>query len=436
MSWGVALRNAVGLGLSGIPSLKKTSAYPTVVFNFLSGSLDPRITFTRASSATYFNSSGTLTSAATDVARFDYNTSTLTPLGLLIEEQRTNSIRNNTGVGGSAGVFPTNWSSSFTIDGLTLTIGAPVTQTGLPCVDIRINGTSTASRTNINLVSFETVNQIAAAVGQTWTGSAFVKLQAGSLTNILNVGIQVSERDAAGAYLSDGTTLFVPTSAAINTQRQTVTRTLASATTAFVRPTVCVSYNSGVAIDITLRIASPQLEQGAFATSVIQTSTTAITRAADSALVTGTNFSSWYNNAQGTVMAEFGAYGNGGASKNPGIIQIDDATTNNYIRLFAGSSLSPVFQVTNGGTNQAYLSFGTLTTTAVSKIAGSYLVNNLSKSFNGTYPEVDTSGTLPTLNRMLIGSGSSGVNETNGYIRSFKYYPIALTDGRLQAITL
>jgi hypothetical protein len=52
------------------------------------------ITFTRASSATFIDSAGTLQTAAVDVPRFDHNPTTGESLGLLVEEQRTNLLLN------------------------------------------------------------------------------------------------------------------------------------------------------------------------------------------------------------------------------------------------------------------------------------------------------------------------------------------------------
>jgi hypothetical protein len=60
------------------------------------GTLDPRITFTRASGATYFDVTGTMQTAATNVPRFDYDPVTHAAKGLLIEEQRINLLLNST----------------------------------------------------------------------------------------------------------------------------------------------------------------------------------------------------------------------------------------------------------------------------------------------------------------------------------------------------
>ncbi len=79
--------------LSGAPG-------PSLDLNFLSGMLDPRITFTRAAGpATYFDATGTLQTAGTNVARFDYDPVTLASRGLLIEEARTNLLLNSASLG-------------------------------------------------------------------------------------------------------------------------------------------------------------------------------------------------------------------------------------------------------------------------------------------------------------------------------------------------
>jgi len=94
--FGIPIRNGVSIGLGSIVSLASQGLLaPSLSLNFTSGVLDPRITFTRASTATYFNSSGVLTSAAINEARFDHNPTTLAALGLMIEASKTNLVLNS-----------------------------------------------------------------------------------------------------------------------------------------------------------------------------------------------------------------------------------------------------------------------------------------------------------------------------------------------------
>lgn len=86
------MRYGLGLGLSVWNS---NYLYPSMSLDFLSGSLDPKVTFTRASTATYFGSDGLLKIAAVDVPRFDYGPVTMQPKGMLIEESRTNILLNS-----------------------------------------------------------------------------------------------------------------------------------------------------------------------------------------------------------------------------------------------------------------------------------------------------------------------------------------------------
>jgi hypothetical protein len=88
---GVAMFNWTGSWTAGTPSLD---------LNFMTpGSLDPRITFTRGSTATYFDVTGTMQTAATNTPRWDYDPVTHALRGLLIEEARTNVLLNSATLG-------------------------------------------------------------------------------------------------------------------------------------------------------------------------------------------------------------------------------------------------------------------------------------------------------------------------------------------------
>jgi hypothetical protein len=84
------------------------SVRPTLDLDFAnSKTLDPRIEFTRASGGSYVGADGLIKYAGVNEARFDHDPVTGESLGLLVEEARTNSIRNNTMVGAAAGTTGT-----------------------------------------------------------------------------------------------------------------------------------------------------------------------------------------------------------------------------------------------------------------------------------------------------------------------------------------
>lgn len=93
-------RNAIALGVSQHAVLGSgplfTQLAPSLLLQFAGAeTLDSRITFTRTTTATRTNASGLIESVAINAPRFDYNPTTLAPLGLLIEEQRTNRVLNS-----------------------------------------------------------------------------------------------------------------------------------------------------------------------------------------------------------------------------------------------------------------------------------------------------------------------------------------------------
>ena len=69
---------------------------PSLDLSFMTpGSLDGRITFTRASTATYFDVTGTLQTATANTPRWDYDPVTHALRGLLMEDARTNLLLNS-----------------------------------------------------------------------------------------------------------------------------------------------------------------------------------------------------------------------------------------------------------------------------------------------------------------------------------------------------
>lgn len=72
---------------------------PTLSYPFAAsgsaGAVGPALTFTRASAQTGFSSAGVMSSYASDVPVYDYNPTTLAPLGLSLWEARTNLFLNS-----------------------------------------------------------------------------------------------------------------------------------------------------------------------------------------------------------------------------------------------------------------------------------------------------------------------------------------------------
>jgi len=213
-----------------------------------------------------------------DVPRLDYRNadgSLNSCPRLLLEPQRTNSIRNSTMVGavaGSPGTAPTNWATA--TSGLTQTIVGIGVESGLQYIDLRFNGTSTGTTVTIQQ---EGVLTAAASVGQVWTSSIYSKVISAP-TPPSSYQIRLREGTSGGSFVADGLQTFVPTS---SLQRFVYTRTNTGATTAFLQPSIVININSGATYDFTIRIAAPQMELGAYPTTYIPTTTAAVTRIVD-----------------------------------------------------------------------------------------------------------------------------------------------------------
>lgn len=184
--------------MTSIPLLARSPLIPDVRMPLLTG-LPSGMTFTRASTGTYFGSDGYVHTAANNEPRFEFHPVTLQPRGLLIEESKTNSVRNSTMQGASVpSTLPSGWVYGG-LSGLTRNVICVGTEYGLPYIDIQFVGTPTVGGPAYILFSASTV--IPANVGQMWTASFYARIVNGSTANVSNLLIGIDEASSVGGYL-------------------------------------------------------------------------------------------------------------------------------------------------------------------------------------------------------------------------------------------
>jgi hypothetical protein len=399
---------------------KRLSKGIRLALDFTSGVLDSRITFTRASSGTRVNSSGFIESIASNLPRFDYDPVTLAPKGLLIEEQRTNLLTYSSEFDNAV------WTKT------NATVSANVT--------IAPDGTLTADKLEPATTASTSIYQSVVIAASSYTGSVYVKKGSGA-------------SDANRFYLRDPITSTTLLQVAIDYDTLVITYVIGS-TGASVQNVgngwlrVSLTITSSLTIGNTLRYGvcfvgnnetagefayawGAQLEAGAFPTSYIPTTSATVTRVADNASMVGSNFSSWYNQNEGTIYSQWML---GGDNTSANVYNINDTTATNYIRNRYGSAgtandnavtVSSVVQQTLTATNQVALY-------AMYKNAMAYKQNDFARSANGTLITGST-GNIPFVSQMNIG-GIVG-DYLNGHIQSIKYYPTRLPNADLQRLT-
>ena len=356
-----------------------------------------------------------LLTAASGVARFDHNPVTFSSLGLLIEESRTNLLTYSEQFNDAA------WTKTNS----TITANANVAPDGTLTSDLFVptttNGVHAAAQTLTVTAVAHTQSVYAKAGGYSWLtismdGSNFVyyDLLNGVLGTVGANHTATITPVGNGWYRCTATQTFTAGS-------RTVFYNVASANN-----TASFAGNGYAGVFIW----GAQLEVGAFATSYIPTVASQVTRAADAASMTGTNFSSWYNQAEGTMYADV-TYGNLTALKQ--IFQLGAGTSGALTTRFSSDGSNANFQVVNT-TLEVNLNLGTVSTNA--KMSGAYKFNDFAGSLNGATPVVDTLGTLPNLlDTAFIGNRSGSDRFLNGTIRKIAYYPIRVSNTNLQALT-
>jgi hypothetical protein len=412
------VRNELWRRARAVPSLDLRFADDKTLTDAVTG--QNLITFTRASSGTFVDSAGVIQTATTDVPRFDHNPTTGESLGLLVEEQRTNLLvrseefDNASWTKTAASITPdasTAPDGTITADDLTITTSQTVQ--GLSSSTFTADGTSS------------------------YTFSIFIKktISTGVNLNIYFRGAIGSGGQYTGLTLNTqsgfvGFNLNSATSGTYSVQDLgswwRVSSSAGGIPAGSMRAHVRLS-SQGVGTVITLWGA--QLEVGAFPTSYIPTTSATVTRSADVASITGTAFSSWYRQDEGTVFAEYRTP----ASDTRGVVGFNDNTANERIAFYT-SGADPKLTVVDGGVTQADINGGTVTASVMTKSAGAFAVNDFALAHAGGAAVTDTNGTMPTPDRVLIGADQAG-NYQNDRIRRLTYWPTRLANSTLQEVT-
>jgi hypothetical protein len=185
----------------------------------------------------------------------------------------------------------------------------------------------------------------------------------------------------------------------------------------------------------TVNVWGGQIEEGAFATSYIPTTTATVTRAADVASITGTNFSSFYNQTEGTVFSEYSRLANIAGR----IFTFNDTTSSDQIRFngTVSTAIRPDWQIIDGGSTQAnVLGTSEIAVGGTGRSAGAYKINDFQQATNNSLGIADTVGTVPTITVLNIGANETGSGSMlNGTIKRITYWATRLANATLQAIT-
>jgi hypothetical protein len=288
---------------------------------------------------------------------------------------------------------------------------------------------------------------ISVTSGTTYTLSCYAKPAGRNFIQLLFIGGFVTSVFAIVDITNGtvGTTAGSPTVTVANVgngwYRISITATATSTTTTTVQLRPAASSGTGFYQgNGTSGICTwgAMVEAGAFPTSYIPTTSATVTRAADVASITGSNFSSWYNQTEGTLNAEVVSIATT-VSAYPVCFEISDAGSNNWIGLSTNTFFNARVGMRAGGFSQVDMFAGTTTVglpaNVLTKYNFGYFANNAAASRNGEVASVDTVCTIPTgMTQSRIG-GSVWLSQWNGTIKRLTYWPTRLANTTLQQIT-
>ena len=414
---------------------------PTLNLDFAnSQSLDSRITFSRGSIGTRVNRNGLIETIAANQPRFDYDPVTGECRGLLIEESRSNLFTYSDDAATAWGIK----------SGLTVSANTDIAPDGNQTMDTLVED---AARNDKYLERQITVN-----ANQNITWSCYVKplrrtnifliiYDGASYSNNVNFRYEFSNQTVAFSaafgtgtfgsysvvYVGNGVYRMV-----LSGQPTTSASTSVRIRIGFVNQS---STYTGTGVSAAA-VWGAQLEAGAFPTSYIPTSASTVTRSVDNAEMTGTNFSSWYNQTEGTFFynGTLPFITNDTVTRVPFGVSNGLNFANSMYVSKTSTSLALSFSAVNNNVSQTSGSSLPSMTSSKIKIAAAVADKNIySSGYGGVVNKSSrTSAAIPPATRLTLGKepwNAGAGNPIIGCINKFAYYPKALSPAELQYLT-
>lgn len=416
-----------GLTLSGV------EGNPNWAFNFLLGQRPTGSTFTRGSSGWYFNSSGVIVSASTNVARFDYDPATLAPLGYLTEMQSTNAITQ------SQALTATGWTSA----NLTVTDNVQVAPDGTTTgATIRENSATSAHKAQYDPISPVSGSVYGVSVfaknisGSRWlqlnvTGLDYVNFQPSTGT----IGsLSANASNAVARQLANGWWRF----SFFYTAPATATTSLRLYTANASDAVGGVSYaGDGTS---TIAVWGVQFETaGVGVTSYIPTAGSTVTRSQDILSLPLTSLPGWNASKGGVLVATYRLFTL--VPSTPGNNQIaasiDDGSNNNRVQVVPNNAGAGTMRgiMASGGISINQTGGTSSSVFVRRKQATGWNTNLVQVAYDGTLLG-DTSGTLALpVSPTTLNIGRALSENLNGTLKSIAYYAGARSDAFVQAVS-
>ena len=329
---------------------------------------DGQLAFTRSTTATRVNASGLIETVSSNVPRLDYSGGATCPK-LLLEPSRTNVVLQ------SSAFDSASWNSD--------TAGGTGSVTVTANYATGPDGAMSADRIQITRGSIyaNRFQSVSVTPGQQYTATVYLK----SLSGTPNIAMLYAD----AAYSKTITSNWV---------RYSVTFTPSGSSVA---PLIGLFGENSSTVDVLAW--GFQIEAGTYPTSLIQTTTAAVTRLADACSKTG--ISSLIGQTEGTIFFEYPSFN---SDYNQGLIGIDDGSGNNRILFYSDTNNRITAQVrTNGVTQQpsSYSVSGNVKVAIAYNSTGFVFYVNGTLRFTGT--AVVFSNTMSDLTFNHVGVGGS-----------------------------